>query len=219
MRRAASGLVIPVSGSIITESFDTADSTTLGPDLTWAEYYAESVPDAEWQIVSNRADLVRENSDEEYGWAQTDGSLLTDDIYVESKGVSCRMAGGNAFCSAGLVARSVPSDPSDTFGNGYLLYVGTRDIGVYLVKSDGSTETVLDSVLTGLPNSVHTFDLRIEVNGTSIFGEVTDGTSTWNVSATDSDYTSGDVGIFGQVGSTSGSADWPKFPAFEAGDL
>lgn len=59
----------------ITESFNTADSDILGPNLTWTELVND------FDIVSNRAELITTGSD---SFARADSDLSSDDHYAQA---------------------------------------------------------------------------------------------------------------------------------------
>ncbi len=66
-------------GSTITESFDKADSTTLGPNLTWTE------TNSNLEVFSNACRAVVNNGS--IGEARAESDLATDDHYAQVVGV------------------------------------------------------------------------------------------------------------------------------------
>lgn len=214
--RAAS--LTAAGGVVLNESFDTADGPTLGPDLTWSEY----VFNCDWSIVSNAAEFTDTGGTD--GYAVTDASSLGDNQYGEGT-FTFRMAGGGAATGIGIVLRA--SGTSEATLDGYLAVMGVLNQSsgaiddlvnrrqLTIARIDNGTPTPLASVSIGTQNAVSTYDLRFEVDGSSLWAQCDDGNGPFTTSTTDSTYTTGDkVGLYGCQ-----SGDNPRASIFEAGDL
>ncbi len=136
----------------ITESFDQADSTTLGPDLPWTEIAVVG-----WRTVSNRAGR-NAGTASTLEVARADSDLSSADHYAQAK----LWAGNGKY--PGVIAR-VPSSGDAT---GYdVVHGGTGDPNFYTQKLITGTLTNLNfSSQSPVDGSVS----KVEPNGSTISG-------------------------------------------------
>lgn len=176
----------------ITESFNTADSTTLGPDLTWAEPGGDT-----WEISSNTAARSNADSAADDRIARAESDLSSDDHYSEIDVVVLNGHGG-ACCR-------IPSGSGTSF---YLSFIEASSSNIRLFKVVTSTFTSLasDAAITkSIPDTV-----RVEADGSTIKSFFN---STEEQSATDTAITGNTrCGIYGL---TTGDA----LDVFEAADV
>lgn len=136
----------------ITESFNQADSSTLGPDLTWGEVGAN------WATVSNQA-AKTELVDNQGHYARAESDLSSDDHYSQAAlyypvattyhGPACRVAGGSTV----------------TF---YSWATASEDANGYLIKFVTGTQTNLVNNAVG--SRVDGTLAKIEVDGSALKG-------------------------------------------------
>lgn len=189
-------------GTTITESFDQADNTVIGPDLTWTELVGNS------QTLSNK--WATGATATVYD-ARADVNLDTDDQYAQ--GNIDLVSSANATDNfVGVIVRQRETDTTRTH-YGYRYRSGTSGVRRELYRRAAGTVTSLAG-----PNasSVATDDLiRVECDGSTITGklngaqeeQVTDTNVTGNLRC----------GVTGQRGTASSTI--PKLDTFEAGDL
>jgi len=185
----------------IAESFNKADSDTLGPDLTWVE----DVGDID--IVSNKA---RCGTTAGAAFARAASSLAGDNQYAE---ITAYLSTGSAgSLGIGSAARKAASS-TQTY---YLLWMvyGGSSYNVTLYKVVATAFTAL-----GTTNVNVTFAngdlLRIEANGTTIRGLIAGAEV---ISRTDSSIASGaQTGI--RFYNNTGSSTQVDADSFAAGDL
>lgn len=128
----------------ITESFNKADSTILGPDLTWTELSGD------WAVESNRAAKNTVNGGRDMVRADTD--LSSDDHYTQVV-----ILGGTNVTAQGPVCRMT------TPNTGYTLY-NYADV-LTLTLEFNATPTVLDSLaLTYNPGDTY----KVQADGSTI---------------------------------------------------
>jgi hypothetical protein len=134
-----------IVGAVITESFDTADSTTLGPDLTWTEL------NGDWEVVSNRA---RKVSGLGFCPVRADSDLDSDDHYVEAEvwGVSAAQIGVHARLT----------DASDWYAG---FFRGLSDEWRIAKNVSGSFTSL---AATSSPASVSGVLVRLEADGSAL---------------------------------------------------
>jgi hypothetical protein len=113
----------------ITESFNTADGTTLGPDLTWSEVSGN------WTVASNRAAIPVGGS--VFGSARAQSDLSSADHYAEIE-ITSSDNGAGLFTQAGVSAR---------FSSGAGTYYAAV---LYRFGSSMSLQKVINNVQTGL---------------------------------------------------------------------
>lgn len=190
-------------GSVITETFNKANSTTLGPNLSWTEYGI-----ADLRIVSNHVEVTNLAHN---GWGRADTDLESDNNYGQivftqnTNTVHTGCAGCCRYSSSANTCyqygRTVPGD------------TGTSNF-VHLDKLIAGTRTSLASVaFTWALNVAYT--LRCNANGSSVWGYR--DTTASHLAVTDSSITSGKRAgfyLFGNNTSSRSQAD-----SFEAGDL
>lgn len=178
-------------GATITESFDKADSDTLGPDLTWTEL------EGDWDVVTNQ---VRLQSFTGSAAARADHDLNSDGHYAQVDYVSTQ--GGE-----GKFGPLVRKDSSTTLTFYRGLGRGEFDDTQLDKVESGSVTTLASGSFTfSLPDT-----LRIEVNGSSL-DFLINGAS--QLTATDSAIT-GNLRT-GLAGKSDNDQDGDNF---EAGDL
>lgn len=180
-------------GTTITESFNTADSDTLGPDLTWTETAGDL------DIVSNVASLTTTLSD---SFARAESDLAGGDHYTQASIVTLTQEAWAAVCVRFASAATT----------GYL---------AYMINDTGSDRTEIwrfdgAASFTGpLRSTTETFSLPdtiyLEINGSTLqckFNGVNSGAS-----VTDATY-SGQTRT-GLSGYTDGAtrAQWDSFQA------
>lgn len=195
--------------TVITESFDTANSSTLGPDLTWTEHLPTPSP-GDFSVVSNgvRATADTDNTIDHNKAARADSALSGDDHYAQ---IAVAALASAAFkrISLGVIVRCNGSSFDNFYygdiGNDFAVSeatIGKRVAGTYTeLGTAGRTHALTETVLLEADGS--NLDLRI------------DGGS--EVSVTDTALT-GDVycGLFSYQSHFAGAADGDNF---EAGDL
>jgi hypothetical protein len=182
--------------TIITESFTTANSDTLGPTLTWTELAGDI------DIVSNKAQSVTLDTQVV---ARANSDLATNDQYVQATVDVSEAAAG---ASVGLILRK-DSSATLTF---YLVVASYSSDQVFIIKQIGGSNTTLATVSFALTAGTPIV-LRGEVVGDNLRLLVN---SVLVATAADTAIATGlRTGIRGNK-STSGSVTWS---AFEAGDL
>lgn len=183
----------------ITESFNTADAGTLGPDLSWTELFGA------WSVFTNKAALS--GSADGQNRARADTDLGSADHYVQ---VVMSTPTGGISKYHGPACR-MPSDATVDF------YSAVAGDGLqYLLKNVGGTQTTLQSASASLvANDVW----KLSANGTAIKGfvngveitSVTDAAIGGNVRGGMVQFASDTVGILdtwegGTLGGGGGSA-------------
>jgi hypothetical protein len=149
----------------ITESFNTSDGSTLGPDLSWSEFKHDSpgVTTAAdtWEVVGNQA-TPTSTMGTTGNSARADSALSGDDHYAQTQvagigsgtenaqiGVACRMVSG-ALCDTWYVARALQifdiadviknvGDAITTLGTGPYNITTTGLPKLIKLEADGST--------------------------------------------------------------------------------
>lgn len=180
----------------ITESFDKADSSTLGPDLSWTELQND------FTIVSNKANYVTNNT---AGYARADSALSSDNHYAQ---VVINFSG--AFSYPGVMGRK---DSSSTLTFYWALI--HPDTNYNYGKTVAGVGTNFGS--TRAADSAGTHTLKIEMNGSLINAYMdsvaVDGGTTDPTPITGNLYT-GIAQFYWLVGST---ATWDNFIASDLG--
>ena len=205
--RSSLGIVassrVAAAGGAITESFNKADSSILGPDLTWVEI------EGDLRVASNAVEVVSLLT---ASAAYADSALTSSNNYAQVEVVTefpsgtgshiwialCRMPGTSAV--TGYEARLTRSSG------------GTPTLA--LRKTEAGTGTVIGS--TSNYTGGYPATLRIEASGDQVTASVTDGTTTATIGpTTDTSITSGlYAGIRAFHAAARSSAD-----NFEAGAL
>ena len=187
-------------GATITESFNTADSDTLGPDLTWTELTGDI------DIVGNEAAIISAAT-RCYARANTD--LATDDHYSQVKVTT--EPGGGTYYERGPICRN---DATATI-TCYMFVRWHQNIGTggrSLSRVTAGSLTILASDTTEGPvNDI----LRVEADGSSITAKVNGATVLGPVI---------DTNITGNLrcgfqGYRGGTGIAVRIDTFEAGDL
>lgn len=182
----------------ITESFNKADSTTLGPDLTWTEISGDC------QVVSNRARGVNTGTGNA---ARADSDLASTNHYVQAA-MYIALSSGHG---CGIIVRK-DSSATMTF---YMLWIDS-DGSVYrstFYKSVAGTLTAIGSTST-LAGFTSGDVIKLEVSGTTLTG-YRNGSSFGSQS--DSAISSGTRCGFRCYGNLSVAN--AEIDSFEAGDL
>jgi hypothetical protein len=179
----------------ITESFNKADSTTLGPDLSWTEISGG------WEVVSNRC-RKSTGSDAQSHCARADSDLSSADHYAQ---IASYYPGNTSYHGP---ACRLPGTSTETF---YSFVTASEDGTGYLVKMVAAAQT---NIATGSVGTRTDGTLvKVEANGSTITGyfggssaaSTTDTAITGNVRAGLNQY---------HVTGTTGT-----FDSFEAADL
>jgi len=196
------------ASTTITESFNTSDSSTLGPDLPWLErgVYTGTWNDTDdWDIVSNVA--VCDQARSIGSIAIANSALSGTDIYAQVTVTAIGTGSDNVQC--GVIAR-VDKTNNTCYGTRILQY--SDQIGLW--KLFNSSFTSLAS--TGQTPATSTA-IRCTTNGTSI-------SDSWGGagknSVTDSSYSTGlYAGMFGyrDPGKTHGQDDFEASDGIAAG--
>lgn len=159
----------------ITESFNTADSDTLGPDLSWTELQGD------FDIVSNVAEL-QSIAGSYGGIARADSDLSSDDHYVES---TIHSNGAATFRFLMQIARK-NSSTTLTYYIAYYRY-SANNCQIYRSSSGSLTSVVGPTSRTLTDGTAYTARLTCDgstisqsVDGTSVHSQ-TDATITGNV--------------------------------------
>lgn len=182
----------------VTESFNQADSTTLGPDLTWTE------TGGNLQTVSNEVQPVNAaNTQEPTELARADSDLDGADHYAEAV---CSATAGSGNRVAGVCVRYASAADS-------CYWAGINsDKGIRIFRRVTGTNTqIAEDAGVDYSGADHT--IRLEVEGTALTMYIDDVEV---LSATDSTLTSG---VRCGIGCGSNVADRVSIDAFEAGDL
>lgn len=185
-------------GSVITESFNKANSTTLGPDLSWTEFGTGNL-----QVVSNHAEVTNLLQD---GFARADTDLESSDNYgkiVFTPTVNVTHGVGAALCRYSSSANTAYEAGRTTQNTNTF----------YLNKVVAGTRTNLATTsFTYVLNTAYTF--KVNANGSTISG-TRNGAS--ELAVTDSSITTGTrAGFMLNANITTARS---QGDSFEAGDL
>ena len=190
-------------GSTIVESFNTADSDTLGPDLSWTELIGDA------DVVSTELSIITRGATSAV--ARADSDLATDDHYCEAV-LSAVALGTSTYNYFGVECRK---DSTTTLTNyNYRAVQTTTPLNEHrLQKFVAGSATQLGA--SDAADVVAGEIVRIEADGSSIsgwlngilsVGPVTDTTISGNLR----------TGIRGLVNTGTGTA---RIKPFRAGDL
>lgn len=191
-------------GSVFTESFDQADSTTLGPTLTWTEVAGNL------QTVSNQVRCVTANVS---SYARADADVATVDHYVELNVVTLLDDSNASARSIGVCCRCISTAVSTFYHLRTIhLSAGTRVLQLYKFVTGSATQLGSNVAITlSLPSR-----LRVQASGSSIAGSGNGGATTVGPS-TDTAITTntrGGIRVFDALVVSDCEGD-----AFEVGDL
>ena len=191
----------------ITESFDKADGVGLGPDLTWERKVFGAQPH-QWATLGQRAVYeasglgIHEDLQVPVEQLATDDQVVSIDVHEVTWG-----GNGGFWVSVGVGARITLFDDERNY-RAYLLEIG-RNNQVFpgvtswtavLWKVDGiGNEHVLDAAGTGGTGIQLPGTLTLRVEGSSISGLFTGTSGELSLAATDTDLTSGVVGLGGGI--------------------
>lgn len=185
--------------TVITESFNTADSDTLGPDLTWTE-------SGDVDIVGNRARYMTLNATDR---ARADTDLSDIDQY--SKNVA-QVAGGTNTNTQTGVSAAVRKDSTATNTSYFARRSKTSANNAQLYKIVSGTATQLGSNVS--VSVTPPFTIRCECNANTIRCIID---STTHITQTD---TAISTGFRTEIRNFQGSsATRAEIDDFEAGDL
>ena len=149
------GLLPPSGGATITESFDQADSTTLGPDLTWTE------TDTDWETINGPTDGVARATLNNLSIARAEHDLDTDDHYVQVT-VTARAD----FDDYAVLLRY--SSSAQTY---YEYRTRNENSDTYRISSvTAGTATELTAIQSQFPVTAAPYTKRGEVDGSDITG-------------------------------------------------
>lgn len=188
--------------TVITESFNKADSTVLGPDLSWTEFLDWAANNSH-AVVSNTA---RSTGNGSQRFARAESDLASGDHYAlvtvttHNTAVAATQARLHVRCSSG---------DTDSY------FASVTQAGSVLVRKNiGGT---LSTLATGSTTISVPYTIRIEVFDTTV--RVRINNESW-VSATDTDLgnTRTRAGIGVNVFTSAATTDI-AFDDFEAGDL
>lgn len=161
-------------GVSFTESFNTANSDTLGPDLTWTETTGDL------DVVSNRAQSTASFSE-----ARAEHDVGSADMYAE---VVCYLNGGTTSNDNCRVLVRFDASARTHYG----LLIRTASTGGNHLQIYKRTSGAFASLLEGVGSAMVDGDvLRFEVSGTSLVGKVNGATV---ISTTDSSISTGSRG-------------------------
>ncbi len=171
-----------VPATVHTESFDTANSDTLGPDQTWTELAGDT------DIVSNEA----QSQDSGANLSRADADLSSDDHYAEFDYVGGTPQAGNGLFPGTIVRKD--STATQTYYHGRLRDdpdSGQDEIEVYEVyKVITGSFTLLDELVISNISIPTTDSPRTEADGSTIqalngvnIASATDGAITANLRA------------------------------------
>lgn len=192
----------------ITESFNKADSETLGPDLTWSEYTsagAGTSAGSKFQVVSNMC--YDSGGDGNWGYARAESDLSSDDHYGQFvlKGLGSSGASNSQIGPACRFA-------TGTTGECYLVRAAQIDDTYRLVKSTSGgalTDLATVSLAAGVDDVI-----KVQADGSTIKGYVN---AVERHSVTDTAITGNTrCGLFVYAPAAEGNA-WGD--SFEAADL
>lgn len=175
-----------------TESFNQADSTTLGPDLTWTELQTR------WETVSNQLYTLGDSSSFTDSRCRADHDVSSDDHVTQIDAVGA--AGGLSFVGWGACARY--SSSADTCYVAWL-YRNTDNLYVSKIVAGARTNLANTAVTRSLPD-----ELRCECEGSAIRGYF-NGTAV--TTTTDTSITSGKRGGVHAGGGASGGITYDGF--------
>lgn len=188
-----------VPATVITESFNQTDSTTLGPDLTWVEVHGD------FETVSNEvanADMTASGTPT----ARVTTALSGDDHYVELNVTD--IDSGTSDQLMGVAGRHSTDAHADQ--EWYSIFPYQFDDKLYGWKRVGGTESSISTVALTL--SIPEI-YRIEVESATVRGYQA---GTLRIEQGDSDITNN---LYTGLISYWGQGDQPRGDSFEAGDL
>jgi hypothetical protein len=169
----------------ISESFDKADSSTLGPDLTWTEV------NGDWSVVSNAARVPGIST---YCSARAESDLSSADHEAQIDAITSTDT-GTQFTQLGPSARFSPS--AGTYYSATLYKFG-NSLSLQKVVSNTQTNLASQSITVALPESY-----KIKCSGSAITSHqagvqrlsVTDTSITGNLRCGINGFTLSGVGV------------------------
>ena len=184
----------------ITESFNTADSDTLGPDLSWTEFQGDI------DIVTNKA-VAPAQATGRFNEARADSALSTDNHYAQAS------ISGDSQTAGTFPGVMVRKDSSATRTLYYGRIICWTSTGNTLGKIVSGTPTNLGSVSTSQHSANTDYLVRLEIDGDALSIKID---SSPVDSATD---TSISGNLYAGIGGFIGNDRIGKWDNFEAGDL
>lgn len=136
----------------ISDNFNQADSTTLGPQLSWTELQGD------WKTTSNRAGLDSAGADSQQNRARADSDLSSSD---HEASVANYYTGVNINSYHGPALR-MPSDGTVSF---YSTLTAGVDANIYLTKLVNGTQTNLSSTAVSIADGKIA---KVQANGSTI---------------------------------------------------
>lgn len=189
----------PAWATTITESFNKADSGTLGPTLSWTELSFDG-----FEVVSNE---VRCFGTSAALFARADSDLASTDHY--SQAVFTNSGTGGVIRWYGVIARK-DSSTTQTY---YVAYIKNgSNVGLYKCVAGSLTQLGSDAAITFGSSKI----LKLTCNGSTISVDY-DGVN--KISQTDTAITSGTRCGLACFNSSSGITVFPLGDSFEAADL
>ena len=174
--------------AVYTESFNTADSSTLGPDLTWVESFGNLA------VASNA--LTETPAGGGGGRARAEHDVGSDDMFTEIIVTSF-------VIPSGAVTGAVVARHQSGADSGYLFTVGVDSAAAWSWDLSVFTAGSLTFIAGGDPGTQTTpFTIRIVAIGTQISGYIN---STLITSQADSTFTTGQRGGAGAARDTGGT--------------
>lgn len=160
----------------ITESFNTADSDTLGPDLTWTELSGTDI-----DVVSNRA-----NSESSSGYARASTALAGSDMYAQA--LVTNTVSGTDRGASGCVRYAAAADTA-YFGMGsrsgsgtyssYAISIRTAGVNSFTAETGGYSDAIPGVIQTEVVGSTinvyYAGALRTTLSDSSITGNTQAG--------------------------------------------
>lgn len=196
-----------IVGSVYTESFNTSNSDTIGPDLTWSEI------DGDMDIESNRLRLTGTGSGGlSYVRAQHD--TAGDDQYAQFDLEVLNPRSGGSYSQVGVCARHSSSAISS-----YMWFIQRSDVPLWqdkLRKTVTGTRSDLTSAET-LSAPTLPIEMKLTVIGTTLKGYVDDAEIDTVTDSTFSGSGNRRAGVYAYVPATP-TAPYIAVDNFEFGD-
>lgn len=143
--------------SVATESFNKADSATLGPDQSWTEMGGSI------DIVSNTAEVQTSGAEM---LARMDANLGSANHYIEAVISQAPASFGTNHSNAGLIVRK-DNTASTNYYMAEIAYGSSPNQNITIYKCTGGTYTTLVNGTLGSAPAVP-YTLRLEVEGTAL---------------------------------------------------
>jgi peptide deformylase len=178
--------------TVHTETFNKADSDTLGPDLTWTEVTGD------WDVVGNGATHFATHTQTEY--ARADAAVSSSDNYCQAK-----------FVSSAIKICGVATRFSSSANTAYVGWINNATTIRISKNVTGTLTNLASGTISWAQNNVY----KIEANGTTI-NAYENGAGSPAATVTDSSIVSGTCGGFMAYEAVTTAA---MFDDFEVGDI